>query len=70
MSAIQPDVTGQKLPTRDLCKRFKVVDRTISRWQGNPELNFPKPVVINGRKYFDEGEIVVWERARASLRGA
>ena len=66
----QPSVLGQKLPTGFLCKRFKVVDRTISRWQADPRLNFPKPIIINRRKYFDENEIVAWERARASMRGS
>jgi hypothetical protein len=57
---------GRKLPTRLLCARFNVCDRTIARWQNDPDLNFPSPIVINGRKYFDEIEVVRWERDRAS----
>jgi hypothetical protein len=61
-----PSSSGRKLPTRLLCKRFNVCDRTITRWQLDPKLGFPSPIVINGRKYFDENEIVRWERDRAS----
>jgi hypothetical protein len=67
MSAIQPNVTGRKLPTRAVCERYgNVSDRTISRWQANPALNFPKPIVINNRKYFDEDELTAFDRARAA----
>jgi hypothetical protein len=58
--------SGRKLPTRLLCERFNVCDRTIARWQIDPKLGFPSPIVINGRKYFDENKIAQWERDRAS----
>jgi hypothetical protein len=58
--------SGPKLPTKLVCKRFNVCDRTIARWQRDPKLGFPSPILINGRKYFDENEIVQWERERAS----
>jgi len=66
VAAENPLPPGPKLPTRLLCKRFNVCDRTIARWQNDPRLGFPSPIVINGRKYFDENEIVQWERDRAS----
>ena len=66
MSAIRPYViTSKKLPTRAVCERYGVCDRTIARWQVNPKLNFPKPVVINNRKYFDDDQMTAWERSRA-----
>jgi hypothetical protein len=61
-----PSPPGRKLPTRLLCKHFNVCDRTISRWQNDPKLGFPSPIVINGRKYFDETEVKQWERDRSS----
>ena len=64
MSAVQ--TTGKKLPTRAVCERYGVCDRTIARWQANPELNFPKPVVINNRKYFCDDELTAWDRSRAA----
>jgi hypothetical protein len=66
MSTIQSNVTGRKLPTRLVCERYGVCDRTIARWQANPDLNFPKPVVINNRKYFDDDEMTAWDRSRAA----
>jgi hypothetical protein len=64
MSAIQ--TTGKKLPTRAVCERYGVCDRTIARWQADPELKFPKPVVINHRKYFDEDLMTAWDRSRVA----
>jgi hypothetical protein len=61
-----PEATGTKLPTRLICKRYNVCDRTIARWQANPALNFPQPTVINGRKYFDEDQMTAWDRSRAA----
>ena len=57
---------SRKLPTRLLCERFNVCDRTIARWQLDPKLGFPSPIVINGRKYFDENKVVQWERDQVS----
>jgi hypothetical protein len=66
MSTIQPNVTGRKLPTRAVCERYGVCDRTIARWQANPTLNFPQPTIINGRKYFDDDQMTAWDRSRAA----
>jgi hypothetical protein len=52
------------LPTREVCKRYDVVPKTIERWQADPVLNFPQPVVVNRRKYFSDAQLTAWERAR------
>jgi hypothetical protein len=65
VAADNPLPPGRKLPTRLLCERFNVCDRTIARWQLDPKLCFPSPILINGRKYFDESEIAQWERDQA-----
>ncbi|MGA3062967.1 MAG: DNA-binding protein [Methylocystis sp.] len=39
--------------------------RTLDRWDRNPELNFPKPIKINKRKYRDADEVAAWLRERA-----
>jgi predicted DNA-binding transcriptional regulator AlpA len=54
------------LPTRKVCQRYGVVDRTISRWERDTELKFPKPIIINYRKYFDEEELAAFDRALAN----
>jgi DNA-binding transcriptional MerR regulator len=63
----QPN-TGRKLPTRRVCERYDVTDRTISRWERDPALKFPQPVVINNRKYYEEEQLTDWDRANAGRR--
>ena len=57
---------GLRLPAPKVCRRFGVTGRTLDRWLANENLQFPRPLVINNRRYFDEAEIIAWERARAA----
>lgn len=57
---------SNRLPARVVCERFGVTTRTLGRWLADQELNFPRPLVINNRRYFDEIQLISWERARAS----
>jgi len=66
MSANQ--TSGRKLPRRKTCDRYGVCDRTITRWERDPDLNFPKPTIINGRKYDDEDQLTAWDRANAARK--
>ena len=45
--------------------------RTIDRWINHREMGFPKPTMINGRRYWRLGELRQWERqqARAHVGG-
>jgi hypothetical protein len=45
--------------------RYQVVLRTLDRWDKRPELRFPKPHYINGRKYRDQDELDAWDRGNA-----
>jgi hypothetical protein len=45
--------------------RFGITDRTLDRWLAKAELKFPRPLVINRRRYFFLNEIEEWERAQA-----
>jgi hypothetical protein len=54
-------ITKQKTARRE-----SVSGRTIDRWVKDPELGFPKPFDINGRKYFRLDELEAWERSRAA----
>lgn len=53
-----PDV---RLPTKAVAKRYDVTIRTVERWSDNPALGFPKPIVVNARKYFRLSELEAWE---------
>jgi predicted DNA-binding transcriptional regulator AlpA len=39
---------------------------TLWRWLNDPDLKFPRPIVINHRRYFRLSEIETWERRQAS----
>jgi predicted DNA-binding transcriptional regulator AlpA len=68
MSLVETDTASKLLPTRQVCRRYTVSDRTISRWERDPHLQFPQPVVINKRKYYNEAELTAFDRARAAQR--
>jgi hypothetical protein len=55
-----------RLPTVKVAARYGVVPRTIERWQENPALNFPKPLVVNGRKYWAVEVLERWERDQSA----
>ena len=54
------------LPTRQVCGRYGVADRTIDRWLSRRSLGFPKPIVVNRRRYWRQAELDEWERSRVS----
>ncbi len=58
-----------RLPTVKVAARYDVVPRTIERWQANPALNFPKPLIVNGRKYWALEALESWERDHAATAG-
>jgi hypothetical protein len=45
--------------------RYGVSLRTLPRWDARPELGFPVPVYINGRKYRDEAALDRFDREQA-----
>jgi predicted DNA-binding transcriptional regulator AlpA len=57
--------TRKYITARDLRARLgKVSAMTLWRWEHQPALAFPKPVYINGRKYYDLDELEEWVRNR------
>jgi hypothetical protein len=62
-----PDAGDYRLvPDRQVAERYGVHPKTISRWDANPDLGFPPPVVINNRFYRRLSALMVWERERAA----
>ena len=53
------------IPDPKVANRYGVSQRTIPRWDGKPELGFPKPIYINKRKYRDEAELDAFDREQA-----
>ena len=60
---------GPLLPAKPVCERYRIRDRTLDRWLANQALQFPRPIVINGRRYFRERRLEIWERSRAADKG-
>ena len=51
-------------------RRYGVNDRTIVRWEADTKLEFPKPMLVRGRKFFALNELETWERSRATPSSA
>ncbi len=58
--------SDDRLPAAAVLRRYRIVDRTLKRWLDNSSLNFPRPLVVNGRRYFKLDELEQWERSRAA----
>lgn len=41
---------------------------SLWRWLNDPEMNFPKPVYIGKRRYWQEAEIIAWLQAQQAER--
>jgi predicted DNA-binding transcriptional regulator AlpA len=62
---------GQLIPDSEVCRRYRISSMTLWRWDHEkPELGFPKPVRINGRKYRVEAELDKFDATRAAERDA
>jgi predicted DNA-binding transcriptional regulator AlpA len=49
----------------ETCRRVgNITTVTLWRWLKNEDLKFPRPSVINKRRYFDEAEIARWVAER------
>jgi hypothetical protein len=59
-----------RLPSRAVADRYSVCLRTIVRWHQDPDLNFPKPIIVNRRRYYLEAELTAWDRANAGRLAA
>jgi predicted DNA-binding transcriptional regulator AlpA len=53
---------GRLIPARAIRERQSISDMTLYRRERDKSLNFPKPIVINGRRFWRESEILAWEQ--------
>src|SRR5215213_7972081 len=60
------DPNDPLVSAKRVCDHFfgGISDMTLWRWLQDEELGFPRPLVINGRRYWRENEIVAWQAAR------
>jgi hypothetical protein len=70
VAGFNPSEQDRLLPTTAVAERYGVTPRSVTRW--TDESDFPKPEIINTRKYWRESRLRAWDRARLqqSLKGA
>lgn len=56
------------IPKPDLAREFGVASRTLSRWLADADVDFPRPVIIRNRNYFDRSAVELWKAARLRAR--
>ena len=60
-------MTRRLVPNAKLRDRYQKSGERIRQWKRDPKMNFPKPAaVIADREYYDEDELVAWEKQRFS----
>ncbi|MEY9100508.1 putative DNA-binding transcriptional regulator AlpA [Sinorhizobium fredii] len=59
--------SGAYLTSNQVLARYSIAPITFYRWQKNTALGFPKPMVINRRKFFRVDDLTAWERERAKV---
>lgn len=61
-------VDGQqkKLPARLVAQRYNVSTRSLNRWGEEPDLEFPSPTYVRGRRYWDLSSLIEWDEKCAS----
>jgi predicted DNA-binding transcriptional regulator AlpA len=67
-----PEKAGEVvwLPSSTVTAKFGITRRTLDRWMRRDALDFPKPMVVNGRLYFLQDEIATWQRESARRHAA
>jgi hypothetical protein len=63
---MQDASVGVHLPATKVAQRYAVTPRTIDRWLDREALNFPKPLVVNNRRYWPLEVLLAWELAQAA----
>jgi predicted DNA-binding transcriptional regulator AlpA len=59
----------QYLTRKKVLERFGGISpMTLWRWEHDEKLGFPKPISINGRKFYDHDELEAFDRARSVSR--
>ncbi len=51
-------MTKRLLPAKGVCERFGgISSMTLWRWLEDKAMNFPRPIIVRNRRYFDADEI-------------
>jgi excisionase family DNA binding protein len=55
------------LTTAEVAQRYSISKMTLWRWLRDEKIGFPKPMVVNRRKLFDEAGLRAWELKRTEV---
>lgn len=58
--------SDELLPAARVRQRYSVSDMSLWRWPRDPDLGFPQPIYINGRRYWREADLVAFEIRQAA----
>jgi hypothetical protein len=56
------------IPDTRVARRYGVHSITLSRWTADPKLAFPRPIIINKRRYRRKSELELFERAHVARK--
>jgi hypothetical protein len=55
---------GELVKGSEAAREHGVCGKTWSRWQADPAIGLPKPVIIGTREYFIRAELDAWKSSR------
>ncbi|WP_112663486.1 helix-turn-helix transcriptional regulator [Microvirga flavescens] len=58
------------LPSKKVRDRYSISEMTLWRWERDPKVAFPRPMIVNRRKLYRLTDIEAWERQRAASTSA
>jgi hypothetical protein len=59
-----------RIPRRKTAERYGVSVRTVERWESDSNLEFPKSIVVRGRRYDDVDQLDEWDAKCATAARA
>jgi hypothetical protein len=63
---VKPSLAGKDgavfVPDRVAAARYNKTPRTLDRWDRNPAMGFPKPIIFGGFKYRVLAQLEAWEQ--------
>ena len=67
------DMFGRQVTTKEeFAAAVKRTTRTVDRWREDDRLEFPKPIIVRGKLYWYQDELVSWfnKQRESSLQAA
>jgi predicted DNA-binding transcriptional regulator AlpA len=58
------EVLDRLLAAKKVRERYGVSDQTIWRWLHDKNSGFPRPIRIQGRRYWRQDELLTWEASK------